>query len=216
MSGAKLLPCAHCGIELYACTEGWSGGTRYAHEANSCILSRKFVQGPEQEEAWNRRAAVSVVGEPVAWIPQSRWERMTAAEPWLTNIVYSEDQSKFFSCVPLYAAPSAPDGWQPDASQQWFLDRIGEEITAGRKQNALTYLSCAFAEITRRQDWQPIETAPRDGTKILAWSGFWDKHHLVRWNQGENAWCEGSWCFGSVPDMVWMPLPAPPALRGKP
>lgn len=42
--------------------------------------------------------SAAVVGEPVAWIPQSRWERMTAAEPWLTNIVYSEDQSKFFSC----------------------------------------------------------------------------------------------------------------------
>ena len=62
--------------------------------------------------------------------------------------------------------------------------------------------------------WQPIDSAPKDGTKILAWSGFWDKHHLIRWNQGENAWCEGSWCFGSVPDMVWMPLPAPPALGG--
>jgi hypothetical protein len=42
---------------------------------------------------------------PVAWLPKRRWEQMTAAEPWLTNIVYSEDQGKFFECVPLYSAP---------------------------------------------------------------------------------------------------------------
>ncbi len=95
--------------------------------------------------------AAAVVGEPVAWIAQSRWEQMTAAEPWLTNVVYSEDQAASFPCVPLYAAPSAPEGWQPDAGQQWRLDRIGEEIAAGRKQNALTYLSCVFAEISQRQ-----------------------------------------------------------------
>jgi hypothetical protein len=46
-----------------------------------------------------------VTEEPVAWLPKRRWERMTAAEPWLTNIIYSEDQSKFFECVPLYASP---------------------------------------------------------------------------------------------------------------
>ena len=45
--------------------------------------------------------------EPVAWIAKSRWEQMTAAEPWLTNTVYSEDQSRSFPCVPLYAAPVA-------------------------------------------------------------------------------------------------------------
>ncbi|NTA10439.1 hypothetical protein [Agrobacterium tumefaciens] len=46
--------------------------------------------------------------EPVAWLPARRWEQMTAAEPWLTNIVYSQDQAKFFPCIPLYAAPPAP------------------------------------------------------------------------------------------------------------
>ena len=45
--------------------------------------------------------------EPVAWIAKSRWEQMTAAEPWLTNTVYSEDQSRSFPCVALYAAPVA-------------------------------------------------------------------------------------------------------------
>lgn len=72
-----------------------------------------------------------------------------------------------------------------------------------------------YASPSAPEDWNPIETAPKDGTKILAWSAFWEKYHLVRWNSDENAWCEGSWCFGSVPDMFWQPLPEPPtnALR---
>lgn len=47
---------------------------------------------------------------PVAWIALSRWERMTNAETWETNVVYSQDQAPEFQCVPLYAAPTAaPD-----------------------------------------------------------------------------------------------------------
>ncbi|WP_425639980.1 hypothetical protein [Agrobacterium radiobacter] len=52
-------------------------------------------------------AALSAA-EPVAWLAARKWEQMTAAEPWLTNVVYSEDQAEFFPCVPLYAAPPAP------------------------------------------------------------------------------------------------------------
>lgn len=50
----KLKPCPFCGVELYECT--YDGGKiRHAHEANGCTLSRKFVQGEFQVEAWNRR-----------------------------------------------------------------------------------------------------------------------------------------------------------------
>jgi hypothetical protein len=48
--------------------------------------------------------------------------------------------------------------------------------------------------------WQPIETAPRDGTRVLVWGPhdpepdiwFWDKH---------TGWAGAT---------HWMPLPAPP------
>lgn len=62
------------------------------------------------------------------WLPHSLWASMLAA------------------------APSAPAVWQPDAGAQWYLERIREEISAGRKQNALAYLSFAFAEFSSRQD----------------------------------------------------------------
>lgn len=63
--------------------------------------------------------------------------------------------------------------------------------------------------------WQPIETAPRDGTEILIWPGpygsviaavrgkyFWDVRHL------------GVAACKLLTPTHWQPLPAPPALTG--
>ncbi|MGO8241289.1 hypothetical protein ACC806_34695 [Rhizobium ruizarguesonis] len=52
----------------------------------------------------------AAMGKPVAWIPAQRWNRMEGAGPWLTNIVYSEDQSQFFRCIPLYAIENGEAG----------------------------------------------------------------------------------------------------------
>jgi hypothetical protein len=52
--------------------------------------------------------------------------------------------------------------------------------------------------------WQPTETAPRDGTQFLA--AFEKDVFLVRWDP---CWEMGP-TFPSPPDF-WMPLPKPPA-----
>lgn len=78
-------------------------------------------------------------------------------------------------------------------------------------------------------EWQPIETAPRDGTCVLLYfpDGCWriegnigvgfysdnaeDVEFGYRWFKGEadsNAMTD----FGEYPTH-WMPLPAPPAAR---
>jgi len=69
------------------------------------------------------------------------------------------------------------------------------------------------------QRWQPIETAPKDGSAILIWpaeSAFTRrKNHfisyVVRWNDLEEGWIEAS---GEEYDRFcpthWMPLPEPP------
>lgn len=60
------------------------------------------------------------------------------------------------------------------------------------------------------QEWQPIETAPKDGSHILAWrdSGV----HLMRWREQVQRWDE--WHVGikhlTIQPTHWMPLPAPP------
>lgn len=82
--------------------------------------------------------------------------------------------------------------------------------------------------------WQPIETAPRDGTKIDLWvsdneggfrvpNGFWSEEippfNMRDWPpnwMAENRWydgCDGLAADPDCPDEVvthWMPLPEPP------
>jgi hypothetical protein len=61
--------------------------------------------------------------------------------------------------------------------------------------------------------WQPIETAPKDGTHILAWP-CWDIVYVVKWtNRGQygSYWVEASGEEYSDADPThWMPLPEPP------
>ena len=75
------------------------------------------------------------------------------------------------------------------------------------------------------REWQPIETAPKDGTEIIVTDGYevWTAKHSVSnirnyapffattcngrlWYRGPD-WCEEREYFDST---HWMPLPAPP------
>lgn len=67
-------------------------------------------------------------------------------------------------------------------------------------------------------EWQPIETAPKDGTPILAWNGF--SQQVIEYSEssvfGRRKWvfgeCEGSYNARQEFDdpTHWMPLPEPP------
>ena len=64
-------------------------------------------------------------------------------------------------------------------------------------------------------DWQPIETAPRDGTPILVWDEQpWDGFNafVARWFEVP-AKKSGLWIaaggYSPFPTL-WMPLPPPP------
>ena len=65
-------------------------------------------------------------------------------------------------------------------------------------------------------EWQPIETAPKDGSAILSWptgSMFKDDtfSYVVRWCGWRECWIEaaGEEYQGFEPTH-WMPLPPPP------
>ena len=70
-------------------------------------------------------------------------------------------------------------------------------------------------------EWQPIETAPRDGTTILVWqkgsvefarwnTGPWNKMPRPFWD-GTLAALWGKMTARNHPPTHWMPLPPPPA-----
>jgi len=66
--------------------------------------------------------------------------------------------------------------------------------------------------------WQPIETAPKDGTEVLLFfpTGFWRDDRKIAigfWGIGDD-WFEGEADARSMTDFgdhptLWMPLPEP-------
>lgn len=74
-------------------------------------------------------------------------------------------------------------------------------------------------------EWQPIETAPKDGTAILLWEQYsaapfvgWWVPSCQEWTVSkEHVSAEGGWDGANVVDLLvapithWMPLPKPPS-----
>lgn len=66
-------------------------------------------------------------------------------------------------------------------------------------------------------EWQPIETAPKDGTPILA---AWIPSNMPRWVRETIMWMDGGWVatwnhrkiYSADEINHWMPLPGPPAI----
>jgi len=66
-------------------------------------------------------------------------------------------------------------------------------------------------------EWQPIDTAPKDGTRIFAYCVEWEEPVVLRWLQrwhsmsGTWGWCDNSGDMEQdyVPTH-WMPIPEPP------
>jgi hypothetical protein len=77
--------------------------------------------------------------------------------------------------------------------------------------NALADRDATIARLREAQAWQPIETAPKDGTEVLAWRG--GRRGIVRWHENSSYWDE--WhrptAHCRVEPTHWMPLPLTPA-----
>lgn len=82
------------------------------------------------------------------------------------------------------------------------------EITDAALAPALAAIDAQAAEIAAlRQPWQPIETAPKDGTRVLL-STPTGKIADGAFYQRYGVW---SWPYVMANPTHWMPLPAPPA-----
>ena len=90
---------------------------------------------------------------------------------------------------------------------------------APRHQDAKTgntYIQVQAEDREQPQGWQPIETAPKDGTAILLWWPYWSSSRaIVGWwaprqpDLGWSAW-ESSYQGNCPGPTHWMPLPEPP------
>lgn len=63
------------------------------------------------------------------------------------------------------------------------------------------------------EGWQPIETAPKDGTSFLCCSGSWET--VACWNKHRDEWCCSAPGYPPYPrdeqPECWRPLPAAPS-----
>jgi len=64
-----------------------------------------------------------------------------------------------------------------------------------------------------QNDWQPIETAPRDGNMVLGWYPLWNACRVCEWDEFDKLWIKHN---GNTLDALqcqpthWMPLPKGP------
>jgi hypothetical protein len=58
-------------------------------------------------------------------------------------------------------------------------------------------------------DWQPIETAPKDGTEILAWVEVKQKRMVMSFDRKWGAWISSPGRYSYQPTR-WTPLPPAP------
>lgn len=158
--------------------------------------------------------------------------------------VYAKQDDAGRSPVPLYASPPSPHSTvDADAAiercaalieESIIKDTSGGKVLAPRQDGNCDGLHYATAiralkakspssDRAASEGWQPIETAPKDGTKILLcltgyqpvvgyldgerWEyqdcgDFAEEDHWFAWQELTGEW---------FPDN-WMPLPAPPAI----
>jgi len=67
--------------------------------------------------------------------------------------------------------------------------------------------------LKQQMQWQPIETAPKDGRDVFIWN---DGPYIARWTNpdGMFGWWDDSGEVGLQHHPThWMPLPAPPAVQ---
>ena len=103
---------------------------------------------------------------------------------------------------------------------------VSDEMQRMHAENETLRIGYAAARLEigslRGKGWQPIETAPKDGTFLLLWEQYSTNPFIgswlgTRWTVShEHVDAEGGWDGANVVDALsmpvthWMPLPAPP------
>lgn len=96
---------------------------------------------------------------------------------------------------------------------------------AANPATILRLITAARAGLAGAGEWQPIETAPRDGTWFLGWKegrdiedtvDVWQWDASVETDTGYGFWVNAADSNLDEHPTHWRPLPAPPAIRALP
>lgn len=83
------------------------------------------------------------------------------------------------------------------------IDTLADDRVAAEERAAQAAID---AWNTRAPQWQPIESAPKDGTRLMLWDSRAGGYAVT-----------GAWVAGSADDHEtithWQPLPAPPEVK---
>jgi len=124
---------------------------------------------------------------------------------------------------------STPIPFKKPLGQRTIKLATDEEVTANMDKifeqfdGALKLLSDEYNNININ-NWQPIETAPKDGTKVLVVEG--EQIYIASYKYDGNYNCQKpniAWCISDAEDLEgfervlsfpthWMPLPLPPEM----
>ena len=87
--------------------------------------------------------------------------------------------------------------------------------TISQFNSAISELQAENERLKQQLAWQPIETAPKDGTRVLLWRrAIRDQPTPI---MADGFWCETCWVWPYLlsEPTHWQPLPTPPERAGK-
>lgn len=101
--------------------------------------------------------------------------------------------------------------WNGDRNSEADEQTVGDYIDAADPSTILELIQ----RLREAERWQPIDTAPKDGTRILAWvkgRPLDDNRCIVEWVEvaGEGQWAISDNKWFRLHPTHWMPLPEPP------
>ena len=89
--------------------------------------------------------------------------------------------------------------------------QVLDDIEAGKTVKKIRLLEAELAALKAENEWQPIETAPKDNTVFLAWRKHATHPLMVRYEPSYDWFA--NYDGEHVYDLThWMPLPKPPAM----